>query len=177
MLKMQIPDGYEILYSPENIRDRVMELGAKIDADLSDNELVVVGVLKGSFIFMADLVRAITHPLSCDFMRVSSYENDRSTGVVRMEFDLTQSIEGKNVLLVEDIVDSGRTLRYLLKHLQGKRPAKLRVASLLYKDLNPEAKNLIDYCGFTVPDRYIIGCGLDSEGLYRSLPCVAAHSG
>ena len=165
-------DKIESLISAEQIQARIQELGREIEKDLADGELVVVGVLKGSFIFMADLVRAIKRPLSCDFLRVSSYENDRSAGVVRMEFDLTQSITDKNVLLIEDIVDSGRTLRYLLKHLQSKRPAKLRVASLLYKELNPEVRGMIDYCGFTIPNEFVIGYGLDSGGLYRSLPYV-----
>lgn len=166
-------DGFEVLLTPEQIQERIRELGAQISKDLGDSEIVVVGVLKGSFIFMADLVRALQGHLTCDFLRVSSYDQDRSTGVVRLEFDLTQSIEDKNVLLVEDIVDSGRTLRYLLRHLQTKRPAKLRVASLLYKALHPEVRGLIDYCGFTVPDHYIVGYGLDSHGLYRALPYIA----
>ncbi len=162
----------EPLISSEQIQARILELGREIEKDLAGGELVAVGVLKGSFIFMADLVRSIKSPLRCDFLRVSSYENDRSTGVVRMEFDLTQSITDKNVLLIEDIVDSGRSLRYLLKHLQSKRPAKLRVASLLYKELNPEVRGMIDYCGFTIPNEFVIGYGLDSGGLYRSLPYV-----
>ena len=110
----------EVLIGNERIHERIGEIAREIDADFSGGELVVVGVLKGSFIFMSDLVRRIERPLSCDFIRVSSYEDDRSTGVVRMEFDMTQPIEGKNVLLIEDIVDTGKTLRYLLGHLKAK---------------------------------------------------------
>ena len=121
---------------------------------------------------MADLVRAISLPVRCDFLRVSSYENDASTGVVRMEFDLTQSVAGKNVLLVEDIVDTGRTLRYLLHHLETNKPKSLKVASLLYKETGASMRDFVHYTAFECPNRYVIGYGLDSEGLYRNLPYV-----
>lgn len=160
------------LLSQQQIQTRIAELACEIDRDFDGKEVILVGVLKGSFIFMADLVRALQTPVRCDFLRVASYEHDQSTGVVRMEFDLTQSIADQNVLLVEDIVDTGRTLRYLLSHMQAKRPARLKVASLLYKELYPEVRSLVDYLGFTIPDKYVIGYGLDSEGLYRGLPYV-----
>ena len=164
----------DVLFSEEQIKKRVAELADEIARDCPEGELVVVGVLKGSFIFMADLVREIKRPLACDFMRVSSYENDRSTGLVRMEFDLTQPVEGKHVLLVEDIVDSGRTLRYLLEHMRTKHPKSLRVASLLYKEMQTGSREMVDYLGFESPDRFVIGYGLDSEGLYRDIPYVGA---
>lgn len=164
----------EVLVSEREIEKRLSDLAHQIEQDFPQGEMVVVGVLKGSFIFMADLVRRMTRPLACDFLRVSSYENDHSTGVVRMEFDLTQSVEGKHVLLVEDIVDSGRTLRYLLKHLQASQPATLKVASLLFKEMGTDSRKLVDYVGFEVPKRYVVGYGLDSNGLYRSLPYVGA---
>lgn len=170
------PAGFEELISAATIQERCAEMGAQIDQDLQGEDLVVVGVLKGSLPFMADLIRQIRQPLTCDFLRVSSYENDQSTGVVRMEFDLTQSIAGKHVLLVEDIVDTGTTLRYLLKHMQAKNPASLKVASLLYKELHPEMREHIDYVGFSIPDHYVIGYGLDSDGLYRSLPFIGYKS-
>lgn len=163
---------HEVLYSAQQIEQRVVEIGKQIDADYKDEPLVVVGVLKGSFLFMADLVRAIKKPLRCDFLRVSSYEHDKSTGVVRMDFDLTQSIEGDNVLLIEDIVDSGRTLSFLKKHLETKRPKSLKVCSMLYKNIGVDNRHLVDYVGFTIPNHYVIGYGLDSEGLYRSLPYI-----
>jgi len=165
----------EILISEKQIARRVSELARQIEKDFPDGEMVVVGVLKGSFIFMSDLVRQVIRPLACDFIRISSYENDRDTGVVRMEFDMTQPIKGKDVLLVEDIVDSGKTLRYLLSHLKTKEPRKLKVASLLYKEMGTDSRRLIDYVGFEVPKRFVIGYGLDSEGLYRSLPYVGAY--
>jgi len=164
----------DVLFSKEDIKKRVAELASEIASDYPDGELVVVGVLKGSFIFMADLVREIDRALTCDFIRVSSYENDRSTGQVRMEFDMTQPVEGKHVLLVEDIVDSGRTLRYLLEHMQTKHPKSLKVASLLYKEMQTNSREMVDYLGFESPHRFVIGYGLDSEGLYRDIPYVGA---
>ena len=164
----------EVLIPRERIDARVMELAHEIEHDFKNGEMVVVGVLKGSFVFMADLVRRIQRPLACDFVRVSSYKDDRDTGVVRMEFDMTQPIAGKDVLLIEDIVDSGKTLRHLIAHLKTKDPASLKVASLLYKEMKTDSRKLIDYLGFEVPDRYVIGYGLDSMGLYRSLPYVGA---
>lgn len=162
----------DILFSASQISQRVTELGKQIDADYKDEPLVVVGVLKGSFLFMADLVRAIQKPLRCDFLRVSSYEHDKSTGVVRMDFDLTQSIEGDNVLLIEDIVDSGRTLSFLKQHLQTKKPKSLKVCSMLYKNIGIDNRHLADYVGFEIPNHYVVGYGLDSDGLYRSLPYI-----
>lgn len=166
-------DKIKTLYSAEQIQRRVAELAREIEAEAPDGgEFVVVGVLKGSFIFMSDLVRHITRPLACDFLRVSSYEQDRSTGLVRMEFDLTQPVAGKHVLLVEDIVDTGRTLKHLLKHMKAKDPASLKVASLLYKEMGSGMRDYVDYIGFEVPNEFVIGYGLDTEGLYRSLPYI-----
>ena len=164
----------EVLFTEEQIEKRVREIAREIEKDFSGKELVVVGVLKGAFIFMSDLVRQIEIPLACDFVRVSSYKNDKDTGVVRMDFDMTQPIAGKDVLLVEDIVDSGKTLRHLLEHMKTKEPRTLKVASILYKEMGTGSKELIDYIGFESPNRYVIGYGLDSKGIYRSLPYVGA---
>lgn len=166
--------GLDVLITAAEIQKRIEALAKKIEDHYRGKGLIVVGVLKGSFIFMADLVRQLHIPLACDFIRVASYDKDRSTGVVRMEFDMTQPIAGKDVLLVEDIVDTGKTLRYLLSHLENQKPASLKVCSLLFKDVGTGIRNKIDYLGFTVPDRYVLGYGLDSEGLYRSLPYIAA---
>ncbi|MBI4124317.1 MAG: hypoxanthine phosphoribosyltransferase [Deltaproteobacteria bacterium] len=166
--------GLDILITAAEIQKKVEGLAGRIGKDYQGKNLVVVGVLKGSFVFMADLIRQIPLPLACDFLRVASYDQDRSTGIVRMEFDMTQPVAGKDVLLVEDIVDSGRTLTHLLKHLEEKKPASLRVCSLLFKEVGSGVRDKIDYLGFTVPNRYVVGFGLDSEGLYRSLPYVAA---
>lgn len=170
-MKRPAPEIHSLIPA-DQLATRIKALAREIEEDYAGGEFVVIGVLKGAFIFMADLVRAFRKPVRCDFLRVSSYDHDRSTGVVRLELDLTQPIADQDVLLVEDIVDTGRTLRYLLKHLQAKRPSRLRVASLLYKELYPEVRGLIDYCGFTIPNKYVLGYGLDSEGLYRSLPYV-----
>jgi hypoxanthine phosphoribosyltransferase len=165
----------EVLFTADQIQARVAELAKSIEKDLpSGDEFVVVGVLKGAFIFMSDLVRMIQRPLACDFLRISSYDHDKSTGLVRMEFDMTQPITGKHVLLVEDIVDTGRTLRHLLKHMKTKEPASLKVASLLFKDVGSGMRKYVDYIGFEVPNKYIVGYGLDTEGLHRSLPYIGA---
>lgn len=163
-----------VLLTSAEIQARVEDLAAEITRDYRGKPLVAVGVLKGSFIFMADLVRHIGVSLTCDFIRVSSYEKDRTTGVVRMEFDMTQPIAGKDVLLIEDIVDTGNTLKYLLRHLEANRPSSLKVCSLLYKEAGGASRERIDYLGFSVPDEYVIGYGLDSEGVYRSLPYIGA---
>ncbi len=164
----------EVIFSAEEIQSRIKELALQIEQDYPDGDVDVIGVLKGSFLFMGDLVRALNIPVRCDFMRVASYKNDRSTGNVRMEFDVTQPIEGQNVLLVEDIVDTGTTLRYLLSHIKNNKPNSVRVASLLYKETGNGMRDFVDYTAFECPDRYVIGYGLDSSGLYRSLPYVGA---
>jgi hypoxanthine phosphoribosyltransferase len=170
--KSKDPMNITTLIATEEIQKRIGELAKEIERDFSGNgEVTVIGVLKGSFIFMADLVRHFKIPIHCDFLRVSSYSHDVPTGSVRMEFDLTQPIAGQHILLVEDIVDSGRTLKYLLAHLKSKNPKSLKVASLLYKDIG-KARDLIDYVGFTVPNEYVIGYGLDTEGLCRNLPYI-----
>lgn len=162
----------DVLFSEQDIQKRIKELAAQINKEHGKKtELVVIGVLKGAFMFMSDLIRHLNMPVRCDFLRVSSYKNDANTGTVRMEFDLTQSINGSDVLLVEDIVDSGNTLRYLLEHLHTKKPGSLKVATLLYKDVG-KARNLVDYIGFETPKKFVIGYGLDTEGLYRSLPYI-----
>ncbi|MBI4211618.1 MAG: hypoxanthine phosphoribosyltransferase [Deltaproteobacteria bacterium] len=164
----------EVLFSRDDITSRLQALAKDIEKDYHGKELVVVGVLKGSFLFMADLVRCISLPLTCDFLRVSSYEGEHSTGDVRMEFDMTQPIHGKDVLLVEDIVDTGNTLRHLLSHLKAKQPSSLRVASLLFKETGRNGRSLVDYIAFEVPNRFVVGYGLDYEGQFRSLPFVGA---
>jgi hypoxanthine phosphoribosyltransferase len=166
-------EPHETLLSTDEIQARVAALGKQITEDYQDKDLVVVGVLKGAFVFMSDLIRNIDVPLTCDFLRVSSYKGGSSTGIVRLDLDLSQSITDKDVLLVEDIVDTGQTLRYLLDHLQAKQPASLKVCALLYNAINPKIRDDLDYIGFTIPDCYVVGYGLDINGMYRSLPYVA----
>lgn len=174
MLKVNNGREVEVLFSAREIAMRIATLAGEIEKDYRGRSLVVVGVLKGAFVFMSDLVRQMSLPLACDFVRVASYEHDQNTGIVRMEFDMTQPIADKDVLLVEDIVDSGRTLRYLLTHLLTKKPRTLKVATLLFKETGSDSRGLVDYVAFECPRRYVIGYGLDSEGLYRSLPYVGA---
>ncbi len=162
----------DILVTEKEIQERIRELASEIERDFAgEDEITVVGVLKGSFIFMADLVRSIKIPLRCDFLRVASYEHNHSTGMVRMEFDLTQPVAGKSVLIIEDIVDTGNTLKFLLEHMHSKKPKKLKVASLLYKNVG-KVRSLVDYVGFNVPEKFVVGYGLDDEGLLRSLPYI-----
>jgi hypoxanthine phosphoribosyltransferase len=160
--------------SARSLQARVRAMGRTIRADYRGRDLVLVGILKGSFIFMADLVRAINLPLTCDFMRVSSYGSGTvSNGRVRMEFDLSHPIRGKHVLLVEDIVDTGWTLDHVLRQLRRKKPASLRLAALLHKPDRTRVTVPIDYLGFKIPDRFVVGYGLDFDGRYRNLPHLA----
>ncbi|MFO1520079.1 MAG: hypoxanthine phosphoribosyltransferase [bacterium] len=156
----------------ERIKERVRELGAEITRDFAGRELTVVGVLKGAFLFMADLVREIDLPLRCDFLRVESYDDHGKSGSIRLEFDLTQPIEGKDVLLIEDILDTGKTIQYILSHLAVKKPKSLTICCLLDKGLVPELSKQVRYVGFRIPPEYVVGYGLDLAGLYRELPYV-----
>ncbi|HEY6005405.1 MAG TPA: hypoxanthine phosphoribosyltransferase [Anaeromyxobacter sp.] len=162
----------EVLISAEELAVRVKALGREITRDHEGRPLVVVGVLKGSFIFLADLVRAIDLPLSIDFIGITSYQGSSSTGVVQITSDLTRPIEGKDVLLVEDIVDTGLSMRYLLDNLATRRPASLRVCALLEKPARARVKVPIDYRGFVIGDEFVVGYGLDWDGKMRNLPFV-----
>jgi hypoxanthine phosphoribosyltransferase len=161
-----------VLISEEELAARVKALGREITRDHEDRPLVVVGVLKGSFIFLADLVRAIDLPLSIDFIGITSYQGSSSTGVVQITSDLTRPIEGKDVLLVEDIVDTGLSMRYLLDNLATRRPASVRVCALLEKPARARVKVPIDYRGFVIGDEFVVGYGLDWDGKMRNLPFV-----
>jgi hypoxanthine phosphoribosyltransferase len=161
------------LITAEEIAQRVKELGAAITRDYEGRNPVIVGVLKGSFLFMADLVREIRLPVRCDFLGLSSYGSDtKSSGVVKTTLDLSQPITGEDVIVVEDIVDTGLTMRYLISNLETRLPKSLRVCSLLHKPARQKVHVNIDYLGFTIPDRFVIGYGLDSAGIYRNLPYI-----
>ncbi len=149
------------------------EVGAALRAaHAADTPLHVVGVLKGSFLFMADLVRAIDGPVTVDFLGVASYEGTRSTGAVQLTHDLRSDIAGKHVVVVEDIVDTGLTLDYLLRNLQSREPASLTVVALLDKPERRKVEVKVDYVGFTIPDAFVVGYGLDLDQLYRNLPYI-----
>lgn len=160
--------------SEARIRARVRALGRLIRADYRSRPLVLVGILKGSFIFMADLARAIDLPLRCEFLRVSSYgAGSASSGKIKLDFDLGVSIQGRHVLLVEDIVDTGWTVDHVLKMLRRRKPASLRLAALLHKPERSRVPVPIDYLGFTIPNAFVVGYGLDFDGRYRNLPHLA----
>ncbi len=162
----------DVLISKEDLDARVRALGEQITRDHAGRSLVVVGVLKGSFIFLADLVRAIDLPISIDFIGISSYQGTSTTGVVKITSDLTRPIEGKDVLLVEDIVDTGLSMRYLLDNLATRRPASLQVCALLEKPSRARVTVPIDYRGFVIGDEFVVGYGLDWDGKMRNLPFV-----
>jgi hypoxanthine phosphoribosyltransferase len=167
----------EVLISEADLRARVAELGAQITRDYAGRSLVVVGVLKGSFVFMADLVRAIDLPISVEFIGISSYEGTTTTGVVKITSDLNRPIEGKDVLLVEDIVDTGLTMRYLLDNLATRGPASLEVCALLEKPARARVTIPIRYRGFVIGDEFVVGYGLDWDGRMRNLPYVGVPRG
>jgi hypoxanthine phosphoribosyltransferase len=163
----------KVMISEDAIRARVRELGEEIRRQYQGQDLKVIGVLNGSFIFMADLVRAIGGDLSCDFLGLSSYgESTESSGVVAITKDLTGPIEGQHVLIIEDIIDTGLTMAYLKENLATRKPASLQIASLLSKPARRRVEVSIDYLGFTIEDRFVVGYGLDYAGKYRNLPYI-----
>ena len=169
----QVPVG-EILISADELQRKVSELGAEISRDYVSKDLVMVGVLRGAVVFIADLLRQLTVPCEIDFMAVSSYGSSRdSSGVVRILKDLDDSITGRHVLIVEDIVDSGLTLNYLMRNLQARDPASLEVCSLLTKPERRRVEIPIKYTGFEIPNEFVVGYGLDFAQRYRNLDHVA----
>lgn len=166
-------DIQKILISEEQLAAKVAELGAAISRDYEGKKLMILGVLKGSVVFMADLLRHITIPVEMDFMAVSSYgAGVKTTGVVKILKDLDRLIESYHVLVVEDILDSGMTLSYLTELLRDRGPASVRIATLLDKPERRKVDIAPDYVGFTVPDEFVVGYGLDYAELYRNLPYV-----
>jgi hypoxanthine phosphoribosyltransferase len=169
------PGAGEILVSADELQRRVSDLGAEISRDYEGRDLVLVGVLRGAILFVADLMRALEVPCEVDFMAVSSYGSATdSSGVVRIHKDLDSSIEGRDVVIVEDIIDSGLTLQYLLRNLRARDPQSLEVCALLTKPERRRVDLPIKYVGFEIPNRFVIGYGLDHAQRYRNLPYVAA---
>ncbi len=163
-----------ILITQEEIAERVRELGQALSRDYARKDPLLVAVLKGAVVFLADLMRAVDIPLAADFIAVSSYgSSSRSSGVVKITADLSISIEDRHVVIVEDIIDTGRTISYLRRNLETRRPRSLRVMALLDKAERREVDVELDYVGFTIPNHYVVGYGLDYRGLYRNLPCIA----
>ncbi|MGB4442285.1 MAG: hypoxanthine phosphoribosyltransferase [Coriobacteriia bacterium] len=161
-----------VLLTPGEIADRVAELGAGITADYEGRDLALITVLKGGLIFLADLCRQIDLPHTIDFMAVSAY-GPGVAGSVRITKDLDDTIEGRDVLIVEDIIDTGLTLNYLIRVLRARKPASLAVCTLLDKDVRRIVDLPIEYTGFSIPDRFVVGYGLDLESVWRNLPYVA----
>jgi len=163
-----------ILIPAEDLHRRVKELGLEIAHHYGDRTPILVGVLKGAVVFLADLVRSVEAPLECDFIAVSSYgASSRSSGIVKLTADLSVSVEGRDVLIVEDIVDTGRTLAYLQRNLETRQPRSVRVCALLDKAARREVPLAIHHVGFTIPDEFVVGYGLDYAGRYRNLPYIA----
>jgi hypoxanthine phosphoribosyltransferase len=160
----------KVLISESDIAGKVAELGARISADYRGRALVLIGVLKGSFVFLADLARAIDLPLTVEFLGVQSYgDATKSSGVVRFTLDLARPVAGSDVLIVEDIVDTGLTSRYLLEQIGARGPASVRLCALLHKPSRTITQVNIDYLGFTIPDEFVVGYGLDAAQQFRNL--------
>ncbi len=167
----------EILIDEETLAARVAELGAEVSADYQGRDLLLIGVLKGAVFFMADLMRHLTVPCEVDFMAISSYgDSTDSSGIVRILKDLDINIEGRHVLVVEDIIDSGLTLSYLMRNLESREPATLEVCALLTKPARREIDVPVRYVGFEIPNKFVVGYGLDFAERYRNLPYVAVLS-
>lgn len=166
-------DVCEVLITREEIRAKTAELAGQITADYQGQDLLLLCILKGGLLFLADLMRQIQLPLEIDFMAVSSYGNaTESSGVVRILMDLETNIQGRNVLIVEDIIDTGRTLNYIIHNLRTRGPASVKICALLNKPARRELDIHVDYVGFEIPDKFVIGYGLDYGEIYRNLPFV-----
>jgi len=170
-------DRVDVLVPAERLRARVAELGREITRDYRGKPLVLVGVLKGALVFLADLMRSIDLPLSVDFVGLSSYVGTRSGGEVRITSDLTRPVEGSHVLLVEDIVDTGLTMSYLLERLEPRRPASVAVCALLVKPARARVQVPVRYRAFEIADEFVVGYGLDRDGRLRNLPHVGVVRG
>ena len=166
-------DIQEVLFSEEQLKNRVREIAQQITADYQGNEIMLISVLRGSFVFMADLCRAIDLPCTLDFMAVSSYgKGTKSSGQVQITKDLSEDISDRHIIVVEDILDSGNTLSYLLKILENRHPASIRLCTLLDKPDRRVKPVEVHYSGFTIPDAFVVGYGLDYAEKYRNLPYI-----
>ncbi len=166
-------DIAEILIGTEELQAKVAELGRQISEDYRGRNPLLICLLRGAVVFLSDLIRATDIPLEMDFMAISSYgDSTESSGVVRLMMDLKSNITGRNVLIVEDIVDTGRTLAYILDNLQTRRPADIKVCALLSKPSRREDEVKLDYLGFEIPDKFVVGYGLDYAENYRNLPFI-----
>ena len=166
-----------VLIPEDKVDERIAQLGEQISQDYAGREVHLIGILKGSIFFICELAKRITVPVTMDFMSVSSYgAGTKSSGVVKLIKDLDEPINGKDVLIVEDIIDSGRTLSYLLKNLSSRQPASIRLCTMLDKPERREVDVEVDYQGFRIPDEFVIGYGLDYDQRYRNLPYIGVLS-
>ena len=166
-----------VLIPEDRLQARIQELGKQIRSDFGDRPITCIGVLKGSFVFMADLVRAIGGDVRCEFLGVSSYQGGtQTTGVVKITKDLSVPIEDQDCIIIEDIIDTGLTMHYLLDMLTVRKPRSIHVCTLLDKPANREVEMSADYVGFSIPDEFVIGYGLDLGELYRNLPYIAVYT-
>ena len=166
-----------VLIPEDKVDERIAQLGEQISKDYAGRQVHLIGILKGSIFFICELAKRITVPVTMDFMSVSSYgAGTKSSGVVKLIKDLDEPIEGKDVLVVEDIIDSGHTLSYLLKNLSSRNPASIRLCTLLDKPERREVDVEVDYQGFSIPDEFVIGYGLDYDQRYRNLPYIGVLS-
>lgn len=173
MSNNMMDDLEKILFSETEVANRIKELGEAITQDYAGKEILMIGVLRGAVIFMADLARAIKLPVAIDFMAVSSYgSTTSSSGVVRILKDLDEDVENKHVLIVEDIIDSGLTLNYLMENLWSRKPASIKICTLLNKPDRRKVEVPIAYNGFTIPDYFVVGYGLDFAEKYRNFPFI-----
>ncbi|MEK6692510.1 MAG: hypoxanthine phosphoribosyltransferase [Nitrospirota bacterium] len=168
---MAIPG--KVLLTEKEIKKKVRDLAKKVSFDYKREEVIMVGVLKGAFVFLSDLMRVVKFPVKVDFMAVKSYRGTETTGKAKILLDLREEIKGKNVLIVEDIVDTGITLNTVKKILEKRRPKTLKICALLDKRGRRREKVKLDYVGITIPNKYVVGYGLDFEDKYRNLPYVA----
>lgn len=163
----------KVLITDHEIRERIKSLGGEISKDYVDKNPVLVTVLRGAIVFLCDLIREISVPITLDFLSISSYSGEVHTGVVRITKDLSESIENRHVILIEDIIDTGLTLNYILKTLKARKPLDIRVCALLNKKMRRIIDIPIDYCGFEIPDEFVVGYGMDYSQQYRNLPFIA----
>jgi hypoxanthine phosphoribosyltransferase len=167
------PEIGRVLIDPAQIQNRIKELGRQISQDYKNKEIILVCILKGAFLFTSDLCRSISIPQKMDFMAVSSYgDSTQSSGIVKIDKDLSESIEGKNILIVEDIIDSGLTLSYIQKILKDRKPADIKICVLCNKPGNLQQHVKVDYCGFKLENEFVVGYGLDFKGYLRNLPYI-----
>ena len=161
-----------VLIDEQKLNDRVSEIAKQIESEYKGKEITLICILKGSIFFTVDLARKINGDVRLEFIRVSSYEGENSTGEIKMKLDLKHSIQGKDVIVVEDIIDTGRTLAYLMQHLKMKKPNSVKLCTLLDKPDRRVKEVKVDYVGFKIPDKFVVGYGLDADEKYRNLPYI-----